>query len=75
MAGRRWFVSAGASLTAALTGNKARVVMTENNQSALFERFELDGSMSLSVNSNRKLKNIIVKMFVLADLDESYTCL
>jgi len=30
--------------------------MTENNQSALFERFELDGSMSLSVNSNRKLK-------------------
>ena len=47
--------------------------MTENNQSALFERFELDGSMSLSVNSNRKLKNIIVKMFVLADLDESYT--
>ena len=47
--------------------------MTQNNQPPLFERFELDGSMSLSVNSNRKLKNIIVKMFVLADLDESYT--
>ena len=45
--------------------------MTQNNQPALFERFELDGSMSLSVNSNRKLKNIIVKMFVLDDLDES----
>ena len=45
--------------------------MTQNNQPPLFERFELDGSMSLSVNSNRKLKNIIVKMFVLADLDES----
>lgn len=47
--------------------------MTENSQAPLFERFDLDSSISLSVNSNRKLKNIIVKMFVLADLDESYT--
>ena len=47
--------------------------MIQNNNPPIFERFELDSGVSLSVNSNRKLKNIIVKMFVMADLDEGYT--
>ena len=47
--------------------------MSQNNNPPIFERFELDSGVSLSVNSNRKLKNIIVKVFVMADLDEGYT--
>ena len=47
--------------------------MSQNNNPPIFERFELGNEVLLSVNSNRKLKNIIVKMFVMADLDAGYT--
>lgn len=47
--------------------------MTQNTSPPGFERFSLDSSVPLAVNSNRKLKNILVKVFVMADLDERYT--
>lgn len=47
--------------------------MTQNNNPPGFERFSLDSSVPLNVNSNRKLKNIFVKVFVMADLDDGYT--
>ena len=47
--------------------------MTQNFNPPGFERFTLDGAVPLAVNSNQKLKNIYVKVFVMADLDEEYT--
>ena len=47
--------------------------MTHNFNPPEFERFTLDSAVPLAVNSNQKLKNIYVKVFVMADLDEEYT--
>ena len=47
--------------------------MIQNSNPPVFEHFTLGSAVPLAVNSNRKLKNIYVKVFVMADLDEQYT--
>lgn len=47
--------------------------MTPSVTLPTFEHFALPGDLELAVNSNRKLKTIIVKLYVAADLDASVT--
>lgn len=40
---------------------------------ARFQHFELPGGLRLGINSNRKLKTILVKSYLISDLDETVT--
>lgn len=47
--------------------------MTSANDTARFERTTLPGGLRLAINSNHKLKTILVKGYFAADLDETVT--